>query len=281
MSNSEKLSIFDESRDEFKPYGLTCELWTPHLMRRPDRHNEIELNFCSEGAITYLFGYNKVKVPAKRIAVFWGLIPHQIIHFESSAPYYVCTIPFAQFLEWKLPSYYVERLLQGEILYETSRKSSGFDEYLLKNWIRDINGKEDLILLEMHGRLARMADRVIPSDERESYDLHSSEISPVESIAIFIAQNYHKDIKTSEIGNKVRLHPDYANSIFKKAFGTTISGYIIEERVAHAQRKLVSTDMAVTEIAYECGFNSISRFNSAFLKMNRCTPREFRKKFGR
>ena len=27
MSDSEKLKTFDEKRDEFKPYGLTCEIW--------------------------------------------------------------------------------------------------------------------------------------------------------------------------------------------------------------------------------------------------------------
>ncbi|MEZ4850997.1 MAG: helix-turn-helix domain-containing protein [Bacteroidia bacterium] len=33
----------------------------------------------------------------------------------------------------------------------------------------------------------------------------------------------------------------------------------------------------MTEIAFKCGFNSISRFNAAFLKINRRTPRDFRK----
>jgi len=33
-------------------------------------------------------------------------------------------------------------------------------------------------------------------------------------------------------------------------------------------------------IAFECGFNSINRFNAAFRKINKCTPREFKKKYG-
>lgn len=58
-----------------------------------------------------------------------------------------------------------------------------------------------------------------------------------------------------------------------------MSEYIIEERISHAQRKLVATDTSITEIAFECGFNTISRFNAAFLKINSCTPREFRKRY--
>ena len=82
---------FDESRNEFKPYGLSCEIWSPSLMRKPDRHNEIEINYFPKGGITYLFQGNKVTVPSKKLTIFWGLIPHQIIDFKSDNPYYVCT----------------------------------------------------------------------------------------------------------------------------------------------------------------------------------------------
>ena len=38
-------------RKEFAPYGLSGERWRPHLMRKPDRHNEIELNLLQSGSI--------------------------------------------------------------------------------------------------------------------------------------------------------------------------------------------------------------------------------------
>lgn len=34
MSDSEKLKTFDEKRDEFKPYGLTCEIGVRSLCRK-------------------------------------------------------------------------------------------------------------------------------------------------------------------------------------------------------------------------------------------------------
>ncbi|WOK07838.1 hypothetical protein RT717_04255 [Imperialibacter roseus] len=55
MMNSEILNVFNENREEFKPYGITCEVWTPSLMRRPDRHNEIGLNYFGEETIIDLF----------------------------------------------------------------------------------------------------------------------------------------------------------------------------------------------------------------------------------
>lgn len=280
MSNSEIVNTFDESRDAFKPYGLTCEVWTPNLMRKPDRHNEIEINYFTEGSMTYLFQGNQIRIPAKKLAIFWGLIPHQIVHYEGFSPYYVCTIPLSQFLAWKLPAPFVDRVLKGEILLEASEESSRYDEYLLRNWTQDLRNADgvEVALLEMRARLSRLAISNMPFAGNNHSSIHSKEASQVVKIAVYIAQNYANPIKVSDIGKAVGLHSDYANSIFKKAFGYTLKDCILEERIVHAQRKLITTDTSITEIAFECGFNSISRFNAAFLKINRCTPREFRRK---
>ncbi|WP_416864649.1 MAG: helix-turn-helix domain-containing protein [Imperialibacter sp.] len=281
MMNSEILNVFDEKREEFKPYGITCEVWTPSLMRRPDRHNEIELNYFGEGAITYLFHDKKITIPSKKLALFWGLIPHQIIDFENITSYFVCTIPFSQFLEWKLPTSFVDGVLRGEVLLDGSEAFSPYDEFLLNNWISEFGKNEGLevTLLEMRARLLRMAHNSVARKENNHSSIHSTEISQVERIAIYIAQNYAQPIKAAEIGEAVGLHPDYANTIFRKAFGSTLSEHIMKERISHAQRQLAATDTSITEIAFQCGFNSISRFNACFMKMNGCTPREFRRRY--
>jgi AraC family transcriptional regulator, melibiose operon regulatory protein len=278
LPNSENLKTFNEKRKEFVPYGLTCEIWSPCLMRKPDRHNEIEINYSPESTITYLFQYKKITIPAKKLAIFWGMVPHQIINFKGTKPYYVCTIPFSQFLEWKLPDSFVERILKGEVLFEVSEDSSSFDEFLLNNWFNDLNVKTSKVaLLEMHSRLHRMAVSNLSGKEQINSPLHLNEISLVERIAIYIGKNCQNPLKVAEIGAAVGLHPDYVNTLFKKAFGCTLSDYIAEERISNAKRKLVATDKSITEIAFECGYNSISCFNEAFRKFNNCTPREYRK----
>lgn len=281
LSDSGILKSFNEKRDEFKPYGLTCELWTPGLMKRPDRHNEIEINFFTEGSVTYLFQDKKITIPAKKLAIFWGLVPHQIIQFEGTSPYFVCTIPLSLFLEWKLPEAFVDKILKGEVLFEPSEVYSAYDAFHLQNWFSDLNetNSTEVAFLEMQARLYRMAVTCSLPSEKNHSPIQLSEISNVERIAVYIARNYHNPIRVSEIGEAVGLHPDYANTVFKKAFGCTLNDYIIEERISQAKRNLVATNKSITEISFECGFNSISRFNAAFRKVNHCTPREFRKKY--
>ena len=279
--NSEIINSFDDRRPEFQPYGLTCELWKPRVMRRPDRHNEIEINFFPEGTMTYLIKDKMITVPPRRLSIFWGLISHQIVHYEQTTPYFVCTIPFSTFLEWGFPASFVERIFQGEVLCEPSDEFSFFDEFILKQWIKDINDHAlfEAPLLEMQARLIRLANNILSKTERKYSPIQQTELSQVERIAIYIAQNYRHHITVFDIGKAVGLHPDYANAIFKKAFGRTLTQYITEERILCAQRELLTTEKSITDIAYDCGFNSISRFNAAFMKMNRCTPRYYRKNY--
>lgn len=279
MTKSEILHSFDARRNEFHPYGVTCERWVPRLMPHIDRHNEIELNFLPAGRITYLFHARRVTVPSCRLALFWGLVPHQIVSFEGDAPYYVCTIPFSIFLAWNLPAPFVDRLLRGEMLYEEEERAAAYDEFMFSRWLDDEKeGRElELMLLEAQARLTRLAYGLrVGSAGSEKLAFQEGEPTLVERMAIYVAKHYADTLKVSDIAKAVGLHPDYANSLFKKTFGCTLSAYLTEERIAHAQRRLLSTDMSVTAIAFECGFNSISRFNAAFLKLNGCTPRTYR-----
>jgi len=98
----------------------------------------------------------------------------------------------------------------------------------------------------------------------------------VEQMACLIAQRYTEPLTVEEIGKTVGLHPNYAMSLFKKAFGTTLVDYLIHHRVSHAQRLLATTDMKVVDVAFDSGFNSISRFNEAFRRGCGCSPREYR-----
>lgn len=56
-----------------------------------------------------------------------------------------------------------------------------------------------------------------------------------------------------------------------------VNGY----RIQAACKALSGTDLNVSKICYDVGFNSKSTFNTAFRKLKGCTPTEFRKKHSR
>ncbi len=277
---------FDPNRPDFAPYGLTCVHWRPSPMRRPDHHNEVELNFLESGSVTYLLGGKKTVVEAGRLGVFWAAIPHQIIDFGDRTAYYVATIPLQCFLQWRLPEKFVQPLMQGRLVSEPTAERADSDAQLFAHWEEDLLAKspevERPVLLEMQARLIRLALKIPASPKaRAKRDrlstLTDSGLNKVEQMACFIAQNYTEKLSVQQIGEFVQLHPNYAMNLFQKTFGTTLINYLTQHRVSHAQRLLATTDHTVTEVAFQSGFLSISRFNDAFRRACGCSPREYRK----
>jgi AraC-like DNA-binding protein len=252
-------------------------------MRRPDHHNEIELNLLQSGSVTYLIGGRKVGIEAGQLGVFWAAIPHQIIEFGPQTEYLVATIPFPWFLQYDLPEAFVRPLLTGAVHIEPQQQQMRMDHSLFAQWARDLHNpsevQRDIVMLEMEARLRRMA-AAFPEVDAGGRPRHpefiDARLNKVEQMAWLVARRYTEQLNVTEISKAVGLHPNYAMSLFKKAFGSTIIDYLTHHRVSHAQRLLATTDEKIVEVAFKSGFNSISRFNQAFRRGCGCSPREYR-----
>ena len=282
---SPDIKSFDASRGDFQPYGFTCETWVPKRMQRPDRHDEVELNLLNSGSITYLIGGDTVTVPAQHLAIFWAATPHQIIHHEDNSPYSVVTIPLAWFLEWQFDDAMTQPVMNGYLIIDSDTSSFEADHMRFNQWFDDLQeGVLDRALaarLEIEARLRRMAYSIASTaGETQSNNsnlvLGRGGLSKVEQMAAYVARHYTEQVQIRDIAKAVNLNPDYASSLFQKAFGTTLNKYVTQSRVSHAQRLLATTSAKIIEIAEESGFASISRFNAAFKEACGCTPKEFR-----
>lgn len=278
---------FDPNRPDFTPYGFTCVRWTPSPMKRPDHHNEVEVNLLMSGWVTYLFGGRKVKIEAGRLTMFWAAIPHQIIDHGMDTKYFVATIPFPWFLQCKLPDKAVQPLLRGVMISEPKADRIKNDIDLFSQWETDLRKPTEemsaIVMLEMKARLLRLVAE-LPDDLHQRAKgavslpgIHDGQLNKVEQMVCMIAQRYTEPLTVENIAKAAGLHPNYAMSLFKKAFGTTLIDYLTHHRVSHAQRLLATTDMKIVEVAYESGFNSISRFNEAFRSACDYSPREYRR----
>lgn len=267
---------FDNSRTEFSPYGFTCELWSPSRMPRPDKHNEVELNFLNAGSLTYLLGGHRITVETGRLALFWAAIPHQIVDFEGGKPYLVVTLPLGEFLAAGLPTAFVNRILEGELVMDAAIDPC--DPLRLQQWETELRHRDPVgeraIRLEVQARLLRLARDVSGSPAARPPD---PSLSRADRLACYIASHYHEPLTAQVIAQANGLHPNYAMNLFRQAFGTTITTFITQHRLTHAQRLLVTTRDSILDVALAAGFQSLSRFNEAFKAACGCSPREYRK----
>ena len=277
-------SKISTEREVYEPYGLFCKLFKASVTPSFDRHNEVEINFVVEGTVTYYLQNRLIVVPKYSIIIFWGMFPHRVVEVEEPSKYYVCTVPLSLFLSWGLPEAFVSKLLRGEsLMYEECQQYAEFDCLLFDRWSADVaTPVSDMraMLLEMQSRLLRLS--ALAKEEKMLVSpVQTGDANLVEQMTLYIARNYHRSIRVADVGRAVGLHPDYANMLFKRVFGYTLSHHLMIERVTQAQRKLLTTQDSVVQIAEDCGFNSISCFNTAFLKFNGCTPRDYRKHFNK
>lgn len=270
---------FDASRQEFSPYGFTCVKWTPTAMPKPDRHNEIELNYLSSGSVTYLMGGERKTILAGQLAAFWAAIPHQIVSWESEQPYYEATLPLAWFLECRLPDSLTDRLLDGEIVSDTDSET---DVLRFERWSSDLSSSNERMaeaaLFEIRARMLRMSHSLPKQTGEKQLPVRSAPqgLGRADELALYIAQHFTEAITTEQVARAAGLHPNYAMNVFRKVFGVTMTQFTNQHRLYNAQRLLVSTNNPVLEVAFASGFQSLSRFNELFKRTFKCTPRDYR-----
>ncbi len=253
-------------------------------MRQPDHHNEIQLNILVTGRLTYLVGGRTVTIRTGHLTVFWAAIPHQIIDFDPATEYYVATIPLAWFLQSQMAEALVQPLMQGEVVEEPAERRGAMDAALFVQWAEDLRQRttplREIVAQEMRTRLQRLSLALTHTRQavggRRPRKTQMSALNKVEQMVCYIAQNYMDTLTAEDIGRACGLHPNSAMRLFKKTFGRTLVDHLTHHRIFHAKRLLATTDRKIVDIAFSSGFNSISRFNEAFRRACKCTPRTYR-----
>lgn len=104
-----------------------------------------------------------------------------------------------------------------------------------------------------------------------------SDKSPyIEPIIQYIEENYNSISSVKEIADIVNLNSDYFCRMFKDNFGMTFIDYLTQFRIEKAKKLLAKTDIPITEIPFDIGYNSITYFTRVFKKKVGTSPSEYR-----
>lgn len=85
-----------------------------------------------------------------------------------------------------------------------------------------------------------------------------------------------KALSLNDVSNKIGYSKFYLNRVFQEQVGVTIHQYILERRLTEAAKKLVYTDKAIVNIAYEAGYQSQQTFTNIFSNIYLCSPMKYR-----
>lgn len=99
----------------------------------------------------------------------------------------------------------------------------------------------------------------------------------IERVLSYIQANYLDPINLTSISSHLNISPFSLSRIFSHNIGLRLDKYINEMRINYANYLLSSTNKKITEIALECGFETLRTFNRAYKNVTSVTPRDYRK----
>ncbi|GGD47348.1 AraC family transcriptional regulator [Paenibacillus nasutitermitis] len=287
-------------------------IWT-YLTERSElhHHNFAELSFAIEGRGSQTVG--GIKYPLLPGTVTF-IPPHQLHHFHSDPGStgirkYCIIFDIALLSGTPLTSGHYNFLLQfGNQAppavtlntEQTTRMKQLMDDMLWENDHTEI-GRTSLILAKLtevlllllrvhfqtygeeHAKLAEDAvagNTLVQKDTiQQSEKQHkgsSGSIDTMRDVIQYVHLHYIDSLKLEQLASRYGISPPYFSRSFKKRTGQSFLHYLHALRVRSAISLLISTDLAVTDLPPEVGFDSFRTFTRVFKAHTGMTPSEYR-----
>jgi AraC-like DNA-binding protein len=93
---------------------------------------------------------------------------------------------------------------------------------------------------------------------------------------IFIDNNFREDIDLDDIADEAFYSRFHFIRLFKMAYGKTPHQYLTRVRIENA-KLLLQNGIAVTDVCFTVGFDSISSFTGLFKRITAFTPAAYQK----
>ena len=116
-------------------------------------------------------------------------------------------------------------------------------------------------------------------DFLSSAELISSPKTDNISIAVtkYISKNFRNNITLHDVANEMGYNYQYLSRIFNKVLNINFKKMLNQYRAEFAFSLLQDTNMQISQICFESGFQSLRTFNKVFLETFGRTPKELRK----
>lgn len=132
-------------------------------------------------------------------------------------------------------------------------------------------------LLNILNKLADIEDYQLLNATQYQKSNFSKDQNRVSRIFDFVDKNYASEIDVKVVADLSNLTlPAFCN-YFKKNLGVSFTDFLNEYRINQACI-LLAEGQSITDVAYKCGFNSLSYFSRIFKTYKKFSPTDFQRK---
>lgn len=109
-------------------------------------------------------------------------------------------------------------------------------------------------------------------------DFTESEGKRMAQVMSFILAQSHRNVELQEVADVAIMTKEAFCRFFKERTGKTFTEYLNQIRIQQACKLLLETDLSISQIAFQVGFQNLSYFNRTFRKLGGSTPKAYRSK---
>ncbi|MEG1752615.1 MAG: AraC family transcriptional regulator [Christensenella sp.] len=261
------------------------------------QHQYVQINYITKGKGYHVVNNVKTPIQVGDIFVMPPYVPHRIISGEESVAIEVMEIEFLpEFLNEQFSDInnargmfdfeYISLFLVCENDIRTDLRLSGERQKCVNKIVQSLYEEYQeqkplfehafkALLLQLLVNLSRAFNDSGKSDEHaQAFNNHRRAI---ENVLEFVDKRFNEDIKIEDVSKVAMMSQTYFCYFFKLLVGKTFTQYLIEKRVENAKEYLTQTDLSVTDIAINSGFNNVSHFIRTFKAMVNLSPIQYRK----
>jgi len=163
---------------------------------------------------------------------------------------------------------------------EKGMRIMGNTKEVIAHKLKDLLLKKDfekvIGLFEIMHILSRSKDISFITSDGYKAQLKHSETDRLSAVYKYVQQNFKDNISLSTIANISSLTPQSFCRLFKKRTGKSFVEYLNEARISAACKYLLDTDWSISEVAYNCGYKTVSNFNKLFKNITGLSPKIYR-----
>jgi AraC-like DNA-binding protein len=250
-------------------------------------HPEMELILLKRSRGTSIIGNSIEPFKHNDVFLIGKSVPHSF-HHEETDPQNQCQPPEAvvvQFYETFMGKEFLELPESRDIqrLFQTARQGlclteKGKEEVipLIEKMLHASSLDRIILLLQILRILVNSGSFHLLGDDESSNKLKSASDRRIKTIMEYTAQHYDKNIRIEQLAAIVNLTRESFCRYFKTQTGKSYLGFLIEFRIAKACKLILHDEISIKEIAYSCGFDSLSNFHYQFKKITGQSPVEYK-----
>ena len=272
----------------FGRFGI--RIFEPAPMLQSHWHGHIEANFATGFRMTYDFDSERLVLPERQLVLLWAGVPHQLTNIEplSEAPCKLANIylPLDSFLQMNhimpLQSALIGR---GMVLLPESLCSGD----MVQRWYLDYRSgdfeRTEIVKMELNALFRRAAItgwdylRQPQHEIGTERSLSSAHVRHVIAMVRFVLENLEKPLLNAQVTAVTGLHENYALSVFSRTMQVPLKQFINRMRLMRARAILVESSAAVSSVAEQSGFNSITQFYAQFRAGYGISPAALRQQY--